>query len=486
MTNRRSNAMRGESLSQPFTGAMELLSESLDAQTVAIFLVDPESSMLDLVACKTKRRDFVRSSRRPLADTLMSGLIHRNHTVSETIATDAFSRWGLYSSKGPETVYLAVPFGANGLIWIDREGIDRFTPDQMRLSSLVALMVADIMDLYLEALGARDSAIELDLITSITDGTDTSVENSGLKIDSIVNRMTQSSKCDGALVALSMDNGELCRILSVSGFSGALSKGKVVRLRQGWAKWAIEKMRPAIISGLKGDETSLPIFHTGEALGFSVKSLAVIPWYGFDNVDGILIAASRNASREWESRRSTWMFLASLVGLMRRLEISGKVLKSVRRYDGESGVMSEGFLRNQLRSAFDRQASSSGTLFVLLARIKNLDSLYLDYEFTTINRFLGLFCEKLSMSTKRQTIAGKFSTGCFCIGVENLPATEVDALSKKAMALLGQGITNVDGVDVRHEVDFGWAIFPHDSRTLSDLLNTAHNRLLHRKSAGAL
>lgn len=471
---------------EPFTGALELLSQSLDAQTAAIFLTDPDSSFLDLIASRSRRKDFVRTQRRPLEDGILPGIIQRGLTVCEALRPELSSKLGFYSSSGPEMVYLAVPFGANGLLWIDREGIERFSPDQIKLASMAAVMVADIVELYLEAVKSQHSAMDLQLITSLTDSQDSAIETSAVRIDSIVTKMTQSKKCDGALVAISTENGELCRIISVSGFSGALSKGKVVRLRQGWAKWAIEKMRPAIISGLKGSETSLPIFHSGEAIGFSVKSLAVIPWHGFDSVDGVLVAASRNAGLEWESSRPLWTFLASLIGLMRRLEISNKVLKSVRRYDGESGVMSEGFFRSQLRAGFERQVAASGSFFILLAQVRNLDSLYLDYEYTTINRFLGLFCEKLSMSTKRQVIAGKFSTGCFGIGVESLPATEVDTLLKKASALLGQGITNVDGVDIRHEVAFGWALFPHDARSFFDLINRASDKLLSKKNTGHL
>ncbi len=481
MTSRQQDAPRNQSLSEPFAGALQLLSESLDAQTVAIFLIDQDFAMLDLIASKSRRKDFIRSVRRPLGDSLIGGIIQRGLTVSESIKGDMYSRLGLYSSAGPEAVYLAVPFGTNGLVWIDREGIDRFAPDQIRLASFTAAMVSDILELYTGAVRTRDSATDLGILTSLTDTDDRAVESSNIRLDDIVTRMTLSNACDGALAALSTENGELCRIVSVSGFSGALSKGKVVRLRQGWAKWAIEKMRPAIISGLKGDETSLPIFHPGEAIGFSVKSLAVIPWYGFDQIDGVLVAASRSSGIEWESKRSLWMFLASLVGLIRRLEVSGKVLKGVRRYDGESGVMSEGYLRNQLRAAFERQAAAGGSFFVLLARINNLDSLYLDHEYTTMNRFLGIFCEKLSMSTKRQVLAGKLFTGCFCIGVENLPSSEVDTLTRKASALLGQGLSNVDGVDIRHEVDFGWALYPHDTITFQELMNKAQNRLSHKK-----
>lgn len=481
MTNPRLNSLGSESCLEPFTGALELLSESLEAQSVAIFLVDLDASMLDLIASKSGRKDFVRTSRRPLGDSLIRGVVQRGLTVSEAVKPEAFSKLGLYASNGPEIIYLGVPFGKNGLVWVDREGTERFTPDQIKLASMVAVMVSDIMELYAESNRTRTADNDLQLLTSLADGTDTAIDTSGMTIDSIVSRMTQSSKCDGALAAISTDNGEMCRIVSVSGFTGALNRGKVVRLRQGWAKWAIEKMRPAVISGLKGDETSLPIFHAGEAIGFAVKSLAVIPWYGFDQVDGILIAASRSSAPEWESRRSFWMFLASIVGLIRRLEISGKVLKSVRRYDGESGVMSEGYFRSQLRSAFDRQSDGGGAMFVLIAKITNLDKLYLDHEFTTINRFLGLFCEKLCMSTKRQTIAGKLSTGCFCIGVENLPSSEVDTLLRKAKALVGQGITNVDGIDIRHEVALGSALFPHDCKTFPDMLTSAMNQLLSKK-----
>lgn len=482
MTYSRLEHIANDSLAEPFAGALELLSESLNAQTVAIFLLETDSSNLELVALKTQRKDFLKSARRSLADNLLSGVAQNGLTVSEVIKSDVYSRLGLYSSGSPEIVYIAIPFGNNGVLWVDREGAERFAPDQIKLATWVANIVNDIIILQFQSRRTKDSGRDLDIITSLADGMESAIQASDINIDSIVSKMTEAPQCDGALVAISTDKGELCRIASVSGFSGALARGKVVRLRQGWARWAIDKMRPAIISGLKGDEKSLPIFHTGEAIGFPVKSVAVIPWYGYDKVDGVLIAASKTASADWESRKSVWMFLAALVGVIRRLEISGKILKSVRRYDGESGVMSEGFFRNQLQIAFDRQVTSSGTFFVLMAKIVNVDKLYMEYNYKTMNRFLGLFCEKLSMSTKRQCIAGKYGTGCFCIGIENLPATEVDTLVRKAAALLGQGISNVDGVDIRHEVEFGWALFPHDSQNLSGLLTRASIKLRHKKS----
>ena len=51
----------------------------------------------------------------------------------------------------------------------------------------------------------------------------------------------------------------------------------------------------------KAGEALIPIFHTGEALGFPVKTVVIVPWTRDHGIDGFLLLASRKEDHSLEN-----------------------------------------------------------------------------------------------------------------------------------------------------------------------------------------
>jgi len=151
----------------------------------------------------------------------------------------------------------------------------------------------------------------------------------------------------------------------------------------------------------------------------------------------------------------------------------------VRKYDGESGLLSEGYFRHQTRIALSRVRDRKSNLFLLLVLIENMDELYLALDYSLVRRFLEVFAEKLRILTKRTCLTGKFMTGGFGLMVENLPSDEIRTVTKKAETILGSGRSVVDGNNIHYEVKLGTALFPDECSDLHGLWRKASESLMN-------
>ena len=125
----------------------------------------------------------------------------------------------------------------------------------------------------------------------------------------MVSNLVNKGRFDGALIATVSISTMMCRIRSVTGFSKSLNKGRIIKIRPGWAKWAIENLQSVVMGSPKSGEAFIPIFHTGEALGFPVKSAVIVPWTRDQGVDGFLLLAARKEDPSLDKDRGVWEFL---------------------------------------------------------------------------------------------------------------------------------------------------------------------------------
>jgi GGDEF domain-containing protein len=235
----------------------------------------------------------------------------------------------------------------------------------------------------------------------------------------------------------------------------------------------------------KPGEAFVPIFHAGEAVGFPVKSAVVIPWTRDEGIDGFLLLASSREDHFLEKDRLVWEFLGAVLAIVRRNVVNEKLLKAVRLYDGESGLMNESFFRSQTGMRFAQLASERTPCLLMLVQIENIDSIYLEHDINRMKRFLTVFTERLLKLDKRKTLVGKFRTGGFGSFIENAPIDETTQLIQRIIGLFSIQTTHVDGVEIVHSVKVGWCHYPGESSGFEQMWRVALSRLSNnRPSAG--
>lgn len=464
----------------PLKSLMVLAASAVNALTVALIVLNDDRDKFIIIGFHSLSDHFISDAELPLTTSIQGNIFRRGVPVHEACFEGDSSTLGIYSEQESIMAYMAAPVGTRGVLWIDTRKAKSFSDNHLKILLGLARTAQNILELTERVSGHKWIEADLDLIRELLNEDFESTDSYADFFDIAVRLIVDRTKLDGALVAVVLPEKGLCRVLSCQGFSPILKKGRIIRIKQGWIQWALDKQNSVIISGLRGEERSLTIFHPGETIGFEPKSLAVIPWSGLDDCDhGVLVLASRKPSPRFEEGRQTWQFIGHLAGLIRTVSYYKKLIQGVRKYDGESGLLSEGYFRHQTRIAISRVRDRKSNLFLLLVLIENMDELYLALDYSLVRRFLEIFAEKLRILTKRTCLTGKFMTGGFGLMVENLPSDEIRTVTKKAETILGTGRSVVDGNNIHYEVKLGTALFPDECSDLHGLWRKASESLMN-------
>lgn len=471
-------------LVHPLNELVTAAAESLEAFTIAIYVKSASDKSFRVISHRTLSQHF--SSESPLfpEKSRIVGLLKKGSTSHETHASVPPLAQEMYSKPEPVMAMIVAPITDNAFLVVDTAELQAFQPGHIRFVQGVARTIEGILSLVSSSTGIEAAKSEFSSITELLNDYRTSSNASDTFLDGIVTAMVNKGRFDGALIATVSVPKMACRLRSVAGFSSSLNKGRIVKLRPGWAKWSVEQLQTVIVTAPKQGEGSIPIFHVGEALGFPIRSAVIIPWARNQEVDGFIVLASRNEDTTLDRDRQTWEFLGSILAIVRSNIVNEKLLKAVRLYDGETGLMNESSFRSKMGIKFFQLAAERCPSLLLLVQIENVDSLYLEHDTVRIKRFLTVFTEKLLNLDKRKSIVGKFRTGGFGSFIENVPLDEATRIIHKLLGLFNGDSTHVDGVEIIHSVRIGWCHYPTECSAFEEMWRQSLARLSKNKPTG--
>lgn len=434
-----------------------------DAYTVALFLVDDSGKNLKLAACHTLS-DHIPAGLSVPVDSCMVGLhFSRGTRFHEPYFEGDPMELGIYSQPEEIRAYMTAPVGGRGLLWMDTKKAYRFTPKSLKLLTDLAANCRHMVELtelrMREANRARCDNLIQELLPSWSDLT--GLSNQGL--DLAVEKILQMGGFDGVLTAVRDADRGLLEITACAGFSHWVRKGRLVRQSPGWVSWAIEHRSTVLIPQVRQDDDHAIVFHAGERFGFEVKSLAVIPWQSRDG-EAALVLAGRDENPLLKENQSFWQLVGQVVGFLYSAACTERVMSRVRRYDGESGLISEGYFREVSRRTFDRAREKGTGLLLFLTQLKDIDRLYLENDHSVVNRFLEAFSDRLSLAARGRGERGKYRTGGFGLLVEGVDAQEAATIAATAESILRSGPLEIDGTPFHCEIDAAYAHYPSECR----------------------
>ncbi len=457
---------------------IHLTAEALEAQSAILFVVDDQRRNLRVASYFTTSDMLKPDAVIPLESTLLGDIFRKAVPTYETYYTGNPRETGFYSYRAVLTSYVSVPIGVRGLLWIDTRRVHGFSARHLRLALQLARIAESIPQLGQLADHSVTEYKKIKVLETLLTLDDPRELNVIVFLDNMVQNLVTNWGLGGVAVGIKEPDRDLLKIVSFAGFSPLMEKGRVVRLKRGWTGWALENDRIVIITSQRDGEQPLTLFHAGENLGFEVKSLVVAPWADIDEINrGVLVLASRTPCPEFEEDRHLWQFLARLISILRSVASREALVKGMRRYDSESGVLNETGFHHQIKSAFLRALERKSTFFLFLSEITNMEDLYLTVDHIALRRFLEMYVDKLKVLTKRTAIVGKFKSGGFGIGVESMPSDEAISVAKKAASLLESGVAIVDGFRIRYHAAFASASFPSDAQDFRSLWKKATHRL---------
>jgi len=460
-------------------GFVKLAAASMEAHSVVLLvLAGAYQDRLRIVAYHSVSDRLLPNAEVSIEHSTIGEMFRKGMPVYEADPERSMNDIPLYSGSVDITSYVAVPLGSWGLLWVDTQQTSGFSAKHLRIVLQLALVAPGISELKRLAGNRGNPEQKIQLLTNLLGADGRRRLDPSVLIDGVVQDIIAKMPVDGAILAEAIPGRDLLKIIACAGFSSLVEKGRVVRLKRGWAQWALENESSVIISGVRAADGPLALFHAGENLGYEVKAIAVVPWSEVDEIGrGILAVVSRKPSHTIKYDRDTWYFLARLVGLLRSISSREALVRGVRRYDSESGVLNESAFHHYIRSGFVNAVDRKANLFLLLTDISNMDDLYLSLDRILVRRFLQNFVDKLKVLTKRSAAIGKFKSGGFGLAVEGMPSDEAISVMKKATSLMEGGVAVIDGYEVRYEAKFASVSYPSDAQDVRGLWKAAREKL---------
>ncbi len=468
----------------PLNDFVALSANVMDAHTAALFVEDHARGGLCMAVSWSLSDHLIHDAVISLQDTVLGTHYRSGQPAAESYFEGDSTRLGMYAQPEPIRAYMTAPVGSRGLLWIDTRQAYRFTGKHLKILCELARTAEDLFHLSGQATALRQAALGAEIMRGILAHCREPADTGEKFLDAAVRMIKEKMGFDAALTAARFPGKDLCRITACCGVPPFIQIGRRVRLRQGWVKWSLDHRQPAMVSAAATGEADLIAFHAGERFGFPVRSLAVIPWRLEEHDrESLLIMASATPGKVVPESKDTHQTLVDLIRLVEAASLRKRLLAGVRRYDAESGVLSEGAFCVESRDMLSHARDKKGTLALVLAEISGMRRMYLECDPATVNHFLEMVTDSLGLLQSRPFVVGKFKTGGFGLLVENAKEQEIRPIFKKAQSLFGTGYMNVGGWQIRYGMSMAVAHFPSDCSDIDALWSTALTRLERPSSA---
>lgn len=453
-----------------------LVADVLEAFTAALLLEDQDGRHLKIVALQSLSDNVAVSLQLPMDGGFWTKLVRGGVPYHETYFEGDSARLGIYTSDEGIRAFMTAPVGEKGLLWVDTRRTYSFTAKHLKILVELAATAVNILKLAAMASDAARSARELDLIRELVPefAELSALDNRGL--DRACALILETGGLDGVLTVSRVDERNLFRITASAGFPSWVRKGRLVKCDGGLMSWCMENRLPKLSVEVTPGEEPPVVFHRGEKFGFEAKTLAIVPWTDAEG-DGAIVMASSRPNWRLDENRVWWESLGKVLALVNSVAFQQEVLGGIRRYDGESGLFSEGYFRAETRRVFARSSAAKGSLVLLLVLIADMDRIYLENDHALVNRFLETLADQLEGITRRSTVAGKFRTGGLALLLEGLPPREMDRLRDNAAAAFCSGVIQVGTEELRCDVRVAAAHYPSECADLAELWEKALNKL---------
>lgn len=447
-----------------------------EAFTAALFLKDPAGDHLDLHSFHTLSDHLNEGARLSAVGSALGEVLTSGVPTQEPYFDGDASQLGLYLKPEPIRAYMIAPVGKFGVLWVDTRKAYRFTGKHLKLVTDIAVHCTRFIELAAMGENSQDNRSDLELIREILPPGNgiSAFERSELR--RAVNRIRKRFSATGALTVQEIPEKDAYLVTAAAGFSTSVRSGRLIKRRPGWITRAVDGDTPIAVADTGLTPASGVLFHSGEKLGFRPAGLVVVPW-STPQGRGALALVSSSRSPVFVKRLPTMEHLGRLLGLILTASVQHGLLNRVRRYDGESGLPSEGHFHELSLAALEEVRERSGSLIVLLASIVNMEEIYLTHSRPTVHRFLESYTDRLFGLARCRRRIGKFETGGFGLILEDFPGERYDDLTAKAQRELNLGPMEVNGETIFFQTAVAGARFPEDGTSVAELRRVARSRL---------
>jgi GAF domain-containing protein len=464
-----------------------LLSNCLDAYTAAVFIWDDRSKILTLRAFHSLSKHIISKVQFSPEDGGLIGWVVKNN---QPLTVDHFDRDSrilpYYGSEENIKSFLAVPLGGpRGVICVDSKRQYVFTSKDQKLLSGFATVAAN-------ALGAeRDSMHHLRQRQLLTlwrqaDAMPADTDDPAPYLTRLLDSVCPYLPADAGLVAVPIKDGESLQLVAASGSLPAILLRNAYPVDQGIMGWIYQNRKSLTIPKFRSP-TRIPfLFGPRDGIG-SIGGLIGMPlaWEA-EQVGGVMAFISRTQANWGKEEIGAVTSVVRRASLVLQNFTLKRELALVQNLDPITEVCNIEAFDRVLQKRLERCREKTTSLALGIIAIREFEALSTRVALPALAALRQRIASTLLKRLRQGQLMGCLDQARFAVLFENEGEREIRDQLLAISAALDQEVLAPLGNDPRLEAFFGFAIFPRDAASASELWTMGFQALGDQTSSASV
>ena len=472
------------SVDLPLDDIAVLLSNCLDAFTAAVFVWDDRSKLLTLRAFHSLSKHIISELQFSPEDGGLIGWVAKNN---QPLTVDHFDRDSrilpYYGSDENIKSFLAVPLGGpRGVISVDSKRQYVFTNKDQKLLSGFATVAAN-------ALGAERESMrylrqrQLLTLWRRADALPADTDDPTPYLNRLLDSVCPYLPADAALVAVPIKDGQSLQPVAASGGLPATLLRNAYPVDQGIMGWIYHNRKSLTIPKFRSP-TRIPfLFGPRDGIG-SIGGLIGMPlaWEA-EEVAGVMAFISRTEANWGKEEIGAVTALVRRASLVLQNFTLKRELALVRNLDPITEVCNTEAFDRVLKKRLERCREKGTSLALGIITIQEFEALSTRVALPTLAALRQRLASTLLQRLRRGQLLGCLDQARFAVLFEDDRDREIREQLLAISAVLDREVLAPLGDDPHLEALFGFAIFPRDATSASELWTMGFQALADQTSS---
>ncbi len=452
---------------------VRVISNTIDAFTTALFLVDRRKRSLRLATYCTLSQNIIPGSVIGFDEGLIGWIAKNKKPVNiSRFHTDA-TTLRFYSKDEDIKSFIAVPVGEFGVLSVDSKKRYDFTDKEQKILMDFAQMVVNVLSRS-RRLRDEDQSVSISLFHRLLE-----ILLQEDKGSSPISRLLQdgSRQLEARLSAFALEDATETRyeVVTAVGFHPENLPGSTFPLHNGLVGWVFKNGVPLILPSIRPDATKSYLFSMKEKLG-KLESLLAIPLKTVkteEHVFGVLVFCGAPAHHLREVVPREMELLGRIISLYLDQKRMAVELKRKEYIDPITGFMDLSGLFKTLHSLCGEKATRASAMTLFRVNIIDFPLLGFRYPYPVADQLSQRIARILKEIFGAEAQMAHGGEGSFAILNPGRNPAEVKQLRKQLITALSTNLIQIGDFDLHVHFDVGFAMFPSDARTLDELWGRA-------------
>ncbi len=379
----------------------------------------------------------------------------------------------------------ALDSGVDGVLCVDRASVERFTDPERAFARLAARKIAiDVAWGRVQKQTDHERSTMSRFVVVLRE------LNAVMGLDAVAQAATKAVKALFAvdLVAVSLVEGELLRIVHADGINAERFRSLQFTLEEGLTGQAVSKR---VVLPHNGEYRGVqPIFTASDRLG-DLRSLLVIPLCvpetedrGDAPVVGALTVGSREPGLFSPQQQKVLELIATTLATKLDLAQAHEKIRELATQDGLTGLATRRVFNDRIEAMLQRAERTEGRMSMIMTDVDHFKKLNDNHGHPFGDEVLRHVARVMQRAVRKIDLAARYGGEEFVLLLEDAAEDGAFLLAERVRRDVEALEFDDGGVPVRVTISLGIASFPRDGGVAADLKNNADKALYKAKHDG--